>query len=94
MTRNVLLSFYQHRETQAPLAVVRYTLYDVDEKVVDIQQFTYPDTRKGWEDFEEQVVTALESDIDTSILSTQSVKDFPKLDGYLQSIGYYLTRDT
>ena len=89
MTKLVHLAYYQHQEANAPLAVVRYTIFDVDNKPVDIQQIEYPNTKAGWNDFEDQVIAALESDVDTSILTTKSVNKFVHLKGYLDSIGYY-----
>jgi hypothetical protein len=89
----VQLAYYQHRERNAPLAVVRYTLFDIDDKVVDVQQFEYPNTKEGKEEFEYQVVTALESDVDAAVLSSKNIKEFGNLHGFLQSIGYYFSRD-
>ena len=94
MTRMVQLYFTQHTQKGAPLAVVRYTLFDVDDKPVDVQQHVYRDNKKGWNSFEEQVLAALESNVDISILSTQSITDFERLDAYLSSIGYYLNSDS
>ncbi len=94
MTKPVQLAYYQHRERNAPLAVVRYTLFDVDDRVVDVQQFEYPNTKKGVNDFECQVISALESDVDAAILTSKNVKDFKHLDDFLTSIGYYLSRDS
>lgn len=93
MTRPVQLAFYQHRDRKAPLAVVRYTMFDVDDTVVAVEQMQYADSKKGWKDFEEHVVSALESQVDVAVLTPHNVKDFADLDSYLASIGYYLSTD-
>ncbi len=93
MTRPVQLAFYQHRDRKAPLAVVRYTMFDIDDTVVGVEQIQYKDSKKGWEDFEDHVVSALESQVDVAVLTPHNVKDFQNLDGYLESIGYYLSSD-
>ena len=83
----VQLHFTQHREKGAPLAIVRYTLFDVDGKAVDVQQLIYKDTKRGWNNFEDQVIAALESNVDVSVLSSQSIKEFGRLNAYLETIG-------
>jgi len=93
MTRPVQLAFYQHRDKKAPLAVVRYTIFDIDDTVVGVEQIQYADSKKGWSDFEDQVVSALESQVDVAVLTHHNVKDFSDLDSYLASIGYYLNTD-
>ncbi len=89
MTKPVQLAYYQHRERNSPLAVVRYTIFDIDDKIVDIQQFEYPNTKEGAAEFEYQVITALESDVDAAVLTSKSIKEFSNLNGFLESIGYY-----
>ena len=89
----VQLAYYQHAERNAPLAVVRYTLFDIDDKVVDVQQFEYPNTEEGEQTFECQVISALESDVDAAILTSKSVTQFKALSSFLTSVGYYHSSD-
>ena len=96
MVKLVSLGFYQVDRMSAsgeqPLAMVRSAIFDVEDKPVDIQQIEYPDTPEGLDDFEENTISALESDIDTTIMTCKDVKEFKNLHAYLESVEYYTNR--
>ena len=59
------------------LAVVRYTCYGPDRKIVAVEQVDYHNTKQQREDFEDQVIASLACDIDVAILSERNVTEFP-----------------
>ena len=59
-----------------PLAIVRYTAHDKDDKIVAVEQITYEENP---EYFQAEVLDALECGMDVSVLSFFELKDFKRL---------------
>ncbi len=85
------LSFYQHRDHSAPVAVVRYTIIGDDNKPLDIQQLRYENNPVEISELQQDITAAVESGIDICMLTYKDLKEFNELDAYLESIGYYST---
>ena len=85
------LSFYQHRDHSAPVAVVRYTIIGDDNKPLDVQQLRYENNPVEIAELQQDITAAVESGIDICMLTYKDLKEFDELDAYLESIGYYST---
>ena len=85
------LSYYQHRDHSAPIAVVRYTIIGDDNRPLDVQQVRYENNPVEISELQQDITAAVESGIDICILTYKNLKEFKELDAYLESIGYYST---
>ena len=85
------LSFYQHQDQSAPIAVVRYTIIGDDNKPLDVQQIKYDNNLVEISELQQDITVAVEAGIDICILTYKDLKEFKELDAYLESIGYYST---
>lgn len=83
------ITFYQHSDNSAPMALVRYTIMGDDNKVIDVQELKYDYTPTQLSELQQEITTAIECDIEVLILTRRNLKDFPDLNAYLESLGYY-----
>tara|TARA_R100001463_G_scaffold23033_3_gene55157 strand:+ start:562 stop:831 length:270 start_codon:yes stop_codon:yes gene_type:complete len=83
------ISFYQHSDNSAPMALVRYTIMGDDLKVVDVQELKYDYTKAHLHELQQEITTAIECDIEVVIYTRRNLEDFPELNAYLESLGYY-----
>ena len=59
------------------LALVRFTTYDSESRVLEVEQVTYPDSWEGFADFERHVAVALDSGVDVAVLTSYDLDFFP-----------------
>ena len=85
------LSYYQHRDHSAPIAVVRYTIIGDDNRPLDVQQIKYENNPIEISELQQDITAAVESGIDICMLTYEDLKKFKELNAYLESIGYYST---
>ena len=85
------LSYYQHRDHSAAIAVVRQTIIGDDNRPLDVQQIKYENNPVEISELQQDITAAVESGINTCILTCKDLKEFKELDAYLESIGYYST---
>ena len=71
------------------MALVRYTIMGDDLKVVDVQELNYDYTKAHLHELQQEITTAIECDIEVLIFTRRNLKDFPELNAYLESLGYY-----
>ena len=83
------ITFYQHSDNSATMALVRYTIMGDDLKVVDVQELKYDYTKAHLNELQQEITTAIECDIEVLIFTRRNLKDFPELNAYLESLGYY-----
>ena len=68
MTCAYQLAFFSQELPKDLLAVVRYTMYDDDGKVLSVETIEYGNTKEELETFQGQVLASLECDIDVTIM--------------------------
>ena len=83
------ISFYQHSDNSAPMALVRYTIMGDDNRVLDVQELRYEYTEAHLSELQQEITTAIECDIEVVIYTRRNLEDFPELNAYLESLGYY-----
>ena len=83
------ITFYQHLDNSAPMALVRYTIMGDDNKVIDVQELKYDYTPTQLFELQQEITTAIECDIEVLIFTRRNLQDFPDLNAYLESLGYY-----
>ena len=71
------------------MALVRYTIMGDDNKVIDVQETKYDYTPIHLNELQQEITTAIECDIEVLIFTRRNLKDFPELNAYLESLGYY-----
>ena len=71
------------------MALVRYTIMGDDNKVIDVQELKYDYTPTQLFELQQEITTAIECDIEVLIFTRRNLKDFPDLNAYLESLGYY-----
>lgn len=76
MTRPVHLHYCQTKEDNCPMAITRYTSFDLDRKPLSVEQVTY---HANIDYLERQVINALSCDVEVSILTNLPIKKFKKL---------------
>ena len=85
------VSYYQHRDYSAPVAVVRYTIIGDDNKPLDVQQIKYENNLIEISELQQDITAAVEAGIEICILTYKDLHEFKDLNAYLESIGYYST---
>ena len=83
------ITFYQHSDNSAPMALVRYTIMGDDNKVIDVQELKYDYIPTQLSELQQEITTAIECDIEVLIFTRRNLQDFPDLNAYLESLGYY-----
>lgn len=76
MTRPVHLHYCQTEEDNFPMAITRFTSYDIDKKPLSVEQVTY---HTNIEYLERQVINALSCDVEVSILTSLPIRKFKRL---------------
>lgn len=76
MTRPVHLHYCQTQEDNFPMAITRFTSFDLDRKPLSVEQVTY-ETNIDY--LERQVINALSCDVEVSILTSLPIKKFKRL---------------
>ena len=71
------------------MALVRYTIMGDDNKVIDVQELKYDYTPTQLSELQQEITTAIECDIEVVIYTRRNLEDFPELNAYLESLGYY-----
>ena len=71
------------------MALVRYTIMGDDNKVIDVQELKYNYTPTQLSELQQEITTAIECDIEVLIFTRRNLQDFPDLNAYLESLGYY-----
>ncbi len=71
------------------MALVRYTIMGDDNKVIDVQELQYDYTPTQLSELQQEITTAIECDIEVVIYTRRNLEDFPDLNAYLESLGYY-----
>ena len=71
------------------MALVRYTIMGDDNKVIDVQELKYNYTPTQLSELQQEITTAIECDIEVVIYTRRNLEDFPDLNAYLESLGYY-----
>ena len=71
------------------MALVRYTIMGDDNKVIDVQELKYDYTPTQLSELQQEITTAIECDIEVVIYTRRNLEDFPDLNAYLESLGYY-----
>tara|TARA_A100001515_G_C4533430_1_gene197695 strand:+ start:377 stop:631 length:255 start_codon:yes stop_codon:yes gene_type:complete len=76
MTKSVHLHYCQVEEDHFPMAITRFTSYDIDNKPLCVEQVTY---ESNIDYLERQVINALSCDVEVSILTTLPINNFKRL---------------
>ena len=69
----------QERSDELPLALVRFTAYDIDHKVANVEQVAYQENRYEKMQFQMQVAAALQCGMDVSVLTNYPMEEFAEL---------------
>ena len=82
-TKNVQLHYCQIADEHCPLAITRFTSFDLDDKPLSVEQVTY---ESDIDYMERQVINALSCNVEVSILTATPIYEFKRL--------YYLFTDS
>lgn len=78
MSHKVQLQYCQVKQNEhLPLAIVRFTAYDEDNKPLAVEQVTY---EHNTEYLETEVTAALQAGVDVSIFTSEPMTSFPLLE--------------
>jgi len=69
----------QEPEQPLPLALVRFTAYDENHRVSNVEQVSYQENRYEKMQFQLQVAAALQCGIDVSVLTGYPMEEFTEL---------------
>jgi hypothetical protein len=75
-TRSVNLQYCQISDEHCPLAITRFTSFDLDNKPLSVEQVTY---ESNMEYMERQVINALSCNVEVSILTATPIHEFKRL---------------
>ena len=75
-TRSVNLQYCQIADEHCPLAITRFTTFDLDDKPLAVEQVTY---ESNMEYMERQVINALSYNVEVSILTATPIHEFKRL---------------
>ena len=75
-TKNVHLHYCQIADEHCPLAITRFTTFDLDDKPLAVEQVTY---ESNIDYMERQVINALRCDVEVSILTSTPIHEFKRL---------------
>ena len=75
-TRSVHLQYCQIQDEHCPLAITRFTSFDLDNKPLSVEQVTY---ESDMDYMERQVISALYCDVEVSILTATPIHEFKRL---------------
>jgi hypothetical protein len=75
-TRSAHLHYCQIADEHCPLAITRFTTFDLDNKPLAVEQVTY---ESNMDYMERQVINALRCDVEVSILTATPIHEFKRL---------------
>ena len=75
-TKNVHLHYCQIADEHCPLAITRFTSFDMDDKPLAVEQVTY---ESNMDYMERQVINALRCNVEVSILTSTPIHEFKRL---------------
>lgn len=75
-TKNVHLHYCQINDDHCPLAITRFTSFDLDDKPLCVEQVTY---ESDMDYMERQVIHALQCNVEVSILTATPIHEFKRL---------------
>ena len=75
-TRSVNLQYCQISDEHCPLAITRFTSFDLDNKPLSVEQVTY---ESNIDYMERQVINALSCNVEVSILTATPIHEFKRL---------------
>ena len=75
-TRSVNLQYCQISDEHCPLAITRFTSFDLDNKPLSVEQVTY---ESNMDYMERQVINALSCNVEVSILTSTPIHEFKRL---------------
>ena len=75
-TKNVHLHYCQIADEHCPLAITRFTTFDLDDKPLAVEQVTY---ESNMDYMERQVINALSCNVEVSILTATPIHEFKRL---------------
>jgi len=70
------------------LAIVRYSIFDMNNKIIDVYQVTYLNIPNS--PLEDEIIEALQAEVDVHILADPDYVKLEKVNEYLKLIGYHL----
>ena len=82
-TKSVQLHYCQIADEHCPLAITRFTTFDLDDKPLAVEQVIY---ESNIDYMERQVINALSCNVEVSILTATPIQEFKRL--------YYLFTDS
>ena len=77
--RHIQFAVYEAPYKDGPSAIVRYTSFSEDGKVMAVQQVSYHDDGQGVMELDNQVCAALKTGLDVTFYTRYPLKEFPKL---------------
>lgn len=75
-TKSVHLQYCQVQDENFPLAITRFTSFDLDDKPLSVEQVTY---ESNMDYMERQVINALHCNVEVSILTATPIHEFKRL---------------
>ena len=75
-TKNAHLHYCQISDEHCPLAITRFTSFDLDDKPLAVEQVTY---ESNMDYMERQVINALRCNVEVSILTSTPIHEFKRL---------------
>lgn len=75
-TRSINLQYCQISDRDCPLAITRFTSFDLDNKPLSVEQVTY---ESNMDYMEQQVINALSCNVEVSILTATPIHEFKTL---------------
>jgi hypothetical protein len=75
-TKNVHLHYCQIADEHCPLAITRFTTFDLDDKPLAVEQVIY---ESNMDYMERQVINALRCNVEVSILTSTPIHEFKRL---------------
>ena len=75
-TKSVHLQYCQISDEHCPLAITRFTSFDLDNKPLSVEQVTY---ESNMDYMERQVINALHCNVEVSIHTATPIHEFKRL---------------
>lgn len=75
-TNSVHFQYCQIADEHCPLAITRFTSFDLDNKPLSVEQVTY---ESNIDYMERQVISALRCNVEVSILTATPIHEFKRL---------------
>jgi hypothetical protein len=81
-TKSVNLHYCQIADEHCPMAITRFTSFDMDDKPLAVEQVTY---ESNMDYMERQVINALRCNVEVSILTATPIHEFKRLNHIFKS---------